>query len=119
MEEYYGLKTLPRVMADKKTSKDISELENEVIDLEQELNSAGDEWLHTNNKENEEFELNRDDDQASDIARRITEAILRTDEQLKTTTSAQQIRGLKKVKASLVLYLKLVGMNELAESLED
>ena len=119
MEEYYGMKTLPRVMADKKTSKDISELENEVINLEQELNSAGDEWFHTYNQETEEYEINRDDTQASDIARKITDAILRTETQLKTTTSAQQIRGLKKVKASLILYLRLVGMNELADALED
>ena len=119
MEEYYGMKTLPSVMADKKTSKDISELENEVINLEQELNSAGDEWFHTYNQETEECEINRDDTQASDIARKITDAILRTEDQLKTTTSAQQIRGLKKVKASLILYLRLVGMNELADALED
>ena len=63
--------------------------------------------------------INRESDQAADIAHRITAAILRTDEQLAATTSAQKIRGLKKVKQSLLLYLKLVGMNELAESLDD
>ena len=69
--------------------------------------------------ETEEFEVNREPDQAADIAQRITAAILRTDAQLRVTTSEQKIRGLKKVKQSLLLYLKLVGMNELAESLDD
>ena len=95
------------------------ELENEVIEIEKELNSAGDSWYHNYNAETEEFEINREPDQAADIAQRITAAILRTDAQLRVTTSEQKIRGLKKVKQSLLLYLKLVGMNELAESLDD
>ena len=119
MEEYYGMKTLPRVMADKKTSKDITELENEVINVEQDLNSAGDNWYHSYNSETEEYEIRPDDSQASDIARRITNAIIRTDKQLKTTISVQQIRGLKKVKASLILCLRLVGMKELADAFDE
>ena len=48
--------------------------------------------------ETEEFEVNREPDQAADIAQRITAAILRTDAQLRVTTSEQKIRGLRKVK---------------------
>ena len=45
LEEYYGLKTLPRVMADKKTSQQIIDLENEVVEVESKLNSAGNKFF--------------------------------------------------------------------------
>ena len=119
LEEYYGLKTLPRVMADKKTSQEIIDLENEVVEVESELNSAGDNFFHIYNPETQEYEIRKDNPQASAVAQKITDAILRTDDRLRTATSAQQIRGLRKVRKSLILYLKLVGMQELAESLEE
>ena len=119
LNDYWGSKTLSRVMADKRKYEEQEELESEVIEIEKEPNSAGDSWYHNYNAETEEFEINREPDQAADIAQRITAAILRTDAQLRVTTSEQKIRGLKKVKQSLLLYLKLVGMNELAESLDD
>ena len=118
MKDYYGMTTLPRVLADKNTSQDISGLEDEVIDFTQELNSKKDEWFPSYNPESGDFEVRKDNPQASDIARRISDAIIRTDRQLKNATSAQKIRGLKKVRSLLILYLKLVGMNELAEAFE-
>ena len=108
LEEYYGLKTLPRVMADKKTSQEIIDLENDVVEVESKLNSAGDNWFHSYNPDMEEYEIRKDDPQASAIAQKITDAILRTEDRLRTATSAQKIRGLRKVKSSLILYLKLV-----------
>ena len=119
LEEYYGLKTLPRVMADKKTNKEIIDLEDDVIEVEKQLNSAGDNFFHIYNPETQEYEIRKDNPQASAIAQKITDAILRTDDRLRTATSGQQIRGLRKVRKSLILYLKLVGMTELAESLEE
>ena len=104
-------------MADKKTSQEITDLENDVVEVESELNSAGDSWFHSYNPDTEEYEIRKDDPQASAISQKITDAILRTEDRLRTATSAQ--RGLRKVKSSLILYLKLVGMKELAESLED
>ena len=106
-------------MADKKTSQEIIDLENDVVEVESELNSAGDSWFHSYNPDTEEYEIRKDDPQASAISQKITDAILRTEDRLRTATSAQKIRGLRKVKSSLILYLKLVGMKELAESLED
>ena len=119
LNDYYGIKTLSRVMANKRDPKEQKELENGVIEIENELNSAGDNWYHNYNKDIEESEINKESHQAADISHRITAAILRTDEQLAAETSAQKIRGLKKVKKYLLLYLKLVGMDELAESLDD
>ena len=119
LEQYYGLKTLPRVVADKKTSQEIIDLENEVVEVESELNSAGDNFFHIYNPETQEYEIRKDNPQASAVAQKITDAILRTDDRLRIATSAQQIRGLRKVRKSLILYLKLVGMQELAESLEE
>ena len=119
LEEYYGLKTLPRVMADKKTSQEIIDLEDDVIKVEKQLNSAGDNFFHIYNSETQEYEIRKDNPQASAVAQKITDAILRTDDRLRTATSAQKIRGLRKVRKSLILYLKLVGMQELAESLEE
>ena len=119
LEEYYGLKTLPRVMADKKTNQEIIDLEDDVIEVEKQLNSAGDNFFHIYNPETQEYEIRKDNPQASAIAQKITDAILRTDDRLRTATSGQQIRGLRKVRKSLILYLKLVGMAELAESLDE
>ena len=119
MEEYYGLKTLRRVMADKKTSQEIIDLEDDVVEVENQLNSAGDKFFHIYNPETQEYEIRKDNPQASAVAQKITDAILRTDDRLRTATSAQQIRGLRKVRKSLILYLKLVGIQELPESLEE
>ena len=119
LEEYYGLKTPPRVMADKKTNQEIIDLEDDVIEVEKQLNSAGDNFFHIYNPETQEYEIRKDNPQASAIAQKITDAILRTDDRLRTATSEQQIRGLRKVRKSLILYLKLVGMTELAESLDE
>ena len=110
LEEYYGLKTLPRVMADKKTSQEIIDLEDDVIEVEKQLNSAGDNFFHIYNSDTQEYEIRKDNPQTSAVAQKITDAILRTDDRLRTATSAQKIRGLRKVRKSLILYLKLVGM---------
>ena len=106
-------------MADKKTSQEIIDLENEVVEVESKLNSAGGNFFHIYNPETQEYEIRKDNPQASAVAQKITDAILRTDDRLRTATSAQQIRGLRKIRKSLMLYLKLVGMQELAESLEE
>ena len=119
LEEYYGLKTLPRVMADKKTSQEIIDLEDDVIEVEKQLNSAGDNFFHIYNSDTQEYEIRKDNPQASAVAQKITDAILRTDDRLRTAKSAQKIRGLRKVRKSLILYLKLVGMKELAKSFEE
>ena len=106
-------------MADKKTSQEIIDLENEVVEVESKLNFAGENFFHIYNPETQEYEIRKDNAQASAVAQKITDAILRTDDRLRTAISAQQIRGLRKVRKSLILYLKLVGMQELAESLEE
>ena len=44
-------------MADKKTSQEIIDLENDVVKVESELNSAGDNWFHSYNPDTEEYEI--------------------------------------------------------------
>ena len=104
LEEYYGLKTLSRVMADKKTSQEIIDLEDEVIEVEKQLNSAGDNFFHIYNSDTQEYEIRKDNPQASAVAQKITDAILRTDDRLRTATSAQKIKNIKSIKKSYKIF---------------
>ena len=86
--------------------------------MQQNLNANSDDWFYIFNNQTEEFELLKED-QSGDIARRITQAILRTTKALKNARTGKEKRGLLKVKAALTAYLKRVDMLDLAEALDD
>ena len=119
LKNHYGDKTLSRVLSDKMTPEKRRELEEQIFTLQQDLNQDQDQWFYRYNKQTEELELTREDDQAADIAHRITAAIIRTNNKINSSTSRSEKRGLYKVKEALITYLKKVGMIDLAEALNN
>ena len=119
LKNHYGDKTLSRVLSDKMTPEKRRELEEQIFTLQQDLNQDQDQWFYRYNKQTEELELTREDDQAADIAHRITAAIIRTNNKINSSTSRSEKRGLYKVKEAIITYLKKVGMIDLAEALNN
>ena len=97
LESYYDSKTLSRVLSDKMTPEKKRELEEQIFTLQQDLNQNQDEWFYKYNEQTEEFESMREEDQAADIARRITAAIIRTNNRINSATSRSEKRELYKV----------------------
>ena len=95
------------------------ELKEQIFTLQQDLNQDQDEWFYRYNEQTEEFELKREEDQAADIACRITAAIIRRNNRINSATSRSEKRGLYKVREALINYLKKVGMIDLTEALDD
>ena len=119
LKNHYGDKTLSRVLSDKMMPEKRRELEEQIFTLQQDLNQDQDQWFYRYNKQTEELELTREDDQAADIAHRITATIIRTNNKINSSTSRSEKRGLYKVKEAIITYLKKVGMIDLAEALNN
>ena len=118
LNDHYGYLTLSRVFLDKMSLEKKRELEEQIYNLQQNLNANSDDWFYIFNNQTEEFELLKED-QSGDIARRITQAILRTNKALENARTGKEKRGLLKVKAALITYLKRVGMLDQAKALDD
>ena len=108
---------MSRILSNKMTPEKKREAKEKIFQLQQELNQGEDEYFYKYNEDTEEFELGQED-AAADIARRITAAILRTDDRIESSTSRSEKRQLYKIKEALITYLKKVGMIDLAEALE-
>ena len=105
LKNHYGDTTLSRVLSEKMTPEKRRELEEQIYTLQQDLNQDRDEWFYNYNEQTEEFELMREDDQSADISRRITAAIIRTNNRINSSTSRSEKRGLYKVNKALITYL--------------
>ena len=104
LEKKYGARTVSRILSNKMTPEKKREAEKKIFQLQQELNQGEDEYFYKYNEDTEEFELGQED-AAADIARRITAAILRTDDRIESSTSRSEKRQLYKVKEALITYL--------------
>ena len=116
LDKMYGATTIARVLKDKLSDQQKKEAEIKIIELQNELNKDEDKYYHEFNENTNEYELRLDS--GGDIVNKITAAILKTDDEIEKTTSRSKKRKLYKVKNALILYLRRVGMNSLANALE-
>ena len=104
LEKKYGARTVSRILSNKLTPEKKREAEEKTFQIQQELNQGEEEHFYRYNEETEEFELGREDS-AADIARRITAAILRTDNRIENSNPRSEKRQLYEVKEALITYL--------------
>ena len=89
LEKKYGARTVSRILSNKMTPEKKREAEEKIFQIQQELNQGEEEHFYRYNEDTEEFELVRED-AAADIARRITAAILRTDNRIENSNSRSE-----------------------------
>ena len=116
LDKMYGAITIARILKNKLSVQQKEEAEIKIIELQNQLNKDEDKYYHEFNEDTNECELRLDS--GTDIANKITAAILKTDDEIEKTTSRSKKRKLYKVKNALILYLRRVGMNSLAAALE-
>ena len=116
LEKTYGSRTLARTLKEKLTEEQKRDAGEKVIQLQNELNKDDDKYYHDYNEDNEEYELRLDRG-----GRHHTKnccSCLRTDKLMIESTSRSELRSLQKVKDALILYLRRVQANTLADALE-
>ena len=115
-EKTYGSRTLARTLKEKLTEEQKKEAEENIIQLQNELNKDDDKYYYDYNEDNEEYKLRLD--RGGDVIRKIVAAILRTDKLMSESTSRSERRSLQKVRGALILYLRRIQANTLADALE-
>ena len=116
LDKMYGDATIARILKDKLTDQQKKEAEEKIIEQQKQLNKDEDKYYYNFNEDTDEYELRLDS--GGEISRKITAAILKTDEKIESSTSRSEKRTLHKVKSALILCLERVGMISLAEALE-